>query len=106
MKKKTKGVVIGKAKRRKASLKQLNPIYFRAEVNTSTTPSFEDKINPDHYKGKIETFDYLKDKLSSEELAGFCKGNIIKYVTREAKKGGVEDLKKSKWYLDKLISLK
>jgi len=66
----------------------------------------EDKINPDHYKGNIETFDYLKDKLSPEELVGFCKGNIIKYVTRESKKCGVEDLKKAKWYLDKLIYLK
>jgi hypothetical protein len=65
-----------------------------------------DNINPEHYKGEIETFDYLADKLTKEELVGFCKGNIIKYVTREKKKGGVEDLKKSSWYLNKLIIIK
>lgn len=103
---KPKGALIDKSKCGKVSLKQLNPKYFRVEVQTSTNPSFEDKINPEHYKGAIETFDYLKDKLSPEELTGFCKGNIIKYVSRESKKGGVEDLKKSRWYLDKLITLK
>ncbi len=65
-----------------------------------------DNINPEHYKGEIETFDYLADKLTKEELEGFCKGNIIKYVTREKKKGGVEDLNKSSWYLNKLIIIK
>ena len=64
----------------------------------------KDKINPDHYKvGGIETFDILKAKLSPTQLAGFCKGNVIKYVTRSDHKNKVEDLKKAKWYLDKLI---
>ncbi len=63
-----------------------------------------DKINPEHYKvGGIETFDYIKAKLSPSQLAGFCKGNIIKYVSRADHKNKVEDLKKAKWYLDKLI---
>jgi hypothetical protein len=31
------------------------------------------------------------------------KGNVIKYVSRERYKNGVEDLKKAKWYLDRLI---
>jgi len=34
---------------------------------------------------------------------GFCEGNIIKYVTRWRKKGGLEDLQKAKVYLDRLI---
>ena len=34
---------------------------------------------------------------------GFCEGNIIKYVIRWKKKGGVEDLKKARVYLDRLI---
>lgn len=64
----------------------------------------KDKINPEHYNvGGIETFDYLKAKLSPSQLAGFCKGNIIKYVSRADHKNKVEDLKKAKWYLDKLI---
>jgi hypothetical protein len=64
----------------------------------------EDKINPDHYKaGGIETFDILRAKLSPTQLAGFCKGNVLKYIMRADHKDKVDDLKKAKWYLDKLI---
>jgi|TARA_R110000796_G_scaffold35057_1_gene90341 hypothetical protein len=35
----------------------------------------------------------------------FAEGNIIKYVVRWKQKNGVEDLKKAKVYLDKLIEL-
>jgi hypothetical protein len=64
----------------------------------------DENINPEHYKvGGIETFVYLKAKLSPTELAGFCKGNIIKYVSRADHKGKLEDLKKAQWYLNNLI---
>lgn len=63
-----------------------------------------DNINPSHYtQGGIETIDYLEAKLSDDEFNGFLKGNVLKYVSREAQKNGVEDLKKAKWYLNKLI---
>lgn len=63
-----------------------------------------DNINPDHYKvGGIETWDYLKAKLSPTQLAGFALGNCLKYISRSNHKGKVEDLRKAKWYLDKII---
>lgn len=64
-----------------------------------------DNVNrPDHYTaGGIETIDIIKAKLTPEEFAGYCKGNVIKYVTRANLKGGVEDLKKAAVYLDWLI---
>lgn len=66
--------------------------------------SEKDNINPNHYIfGGIETIEYLKAKLTPEEYRGFLKGNVLKYVSREAEKNGEEDLKKAKWYLDKLI---
>lgn len=34
----------------------------------------------------------------------FCEGNVIKYTTRWRDKGGIEDLKKARHYLDILIS--
>lgn len=65
-----------------------------------------DSINPSHYVfGGIETIEYLKAKLTPEEYRGFLKGNVLKYVSREAEKNGLEDLKKAKWYLDKLIEV-
>ena len=39
--------------------------------------------------------------MSKEEFNGFLRGNVIKYIARD--KGGVEDLKKARHYLDKLI---
>lgn len=68
----------------------------------------KDAINPDHYKfGKIECIDAIleatKDKNGNE---GYLTGNIIKYLWRYEKKGGVEDLKKANWYLSKLIEIK
>jgi len=65
-----------------------------------------DPVNsPDHYTfGGIETIDYLQAKLSAEEFAGFCRGNVLKYLSRSAHKNGVEDLKKARWYLNQLIA--
>jgi hypothetical protein len=34
----------------------------------------------------------------------FCEGNIVKYVTRWKYKDGLDDLKKARWYVNKLIS--
>ena len=35
---------------------------------------------------------------------GFCAGNVIKYIARHKHKGRpIEDLKKAKWYLERLI---
>ena len=68
--------------------------------------SEKDNINPNHYAfGGIETIEYLKAKMTADEFRGFLKGNVLKYVSRESKKNGLEDLKKAKWYLDKLIEV-
>jgi len=31
---------------------------------------------------------------------------VVKYITRNRQKGGLEDLKKAQWYLNRLIELK
>lgn len=66
----------------------------------------EDVVNhPAHYNaGKIETFDYITDNLSDNEFRGYIKGNILKYISRERHKNGIEDLKKAQWYLNRLIA--
>lgn len=35
----------------------------------------------------------------------FCEGNIVKYICRYKLKNGIEDLKKARFYLDKLIEM-
>lgn len=66
-----------------------------------------DKVNhPTHYTStKIETIEIIRDKLTAEAFEGFCIGNVLKYVTRYKLKNGLEDLKKARWYLDKIISV-
>jgi hypothetical protein len=64
--------------------------------------------NPPHYnKGKIETMDYIVDALGEWEAVSYCQGNIIKYLsTRLFTKGDpLQDAKKARWYLDKMIEL-
>ena len=60
-----------------------------------------DAVNhPSHYADKgIEVIDYIRDTQTQEEFVGYCLGNVIKYVSRWRKKGGVEDLKKAQVYL-------
>lgn len=67
--------------------------------------SNQDLINsPPHYTvGTIETIDYIKDVESNEQFEGYCRGNVIKYISRYPHKGGLEDVKKAKVYLDWLI---
>lgn len=66
-----------------------------------------DKINPRYYKrGNFETIDVILDiaqHLDGDE--GYLVGNIIKYISRYDEKNGIEDLRKARWYLNKLIEL-
>lgn len=56
------------------------------------------QVGGDHYNTKISPIQYiLANKI------GFVEGNVIKYVSRYRKKGGVEDLKKAVHYLQLLI---
>lgn len=69
----------------------------------------EDLVNnPNHYKGNkgIETIDFIENVLTREEFIGYLRGNIIKYQSRANLKGRKEeDLKKAKWYSDKLVEV-
>lgn len=68
------------------------------------TKVIDNSISPYHYKqGGIETLDYLEAKLTPEEFQGFCKANILKYLSREKLKNGLQDIKKCTIYLERLI---
>lgn len=61
-----------------------------------------DSVNhPEHYTKGIEVIDFIE----SWKL-GFHDGNVVKYVTRAKHKGNeLEDLKKARFYIDRLISI-
>ncbi len=61
---------------------------------------------PKHYSLGIPTIDIIRSKLSKEEFTGFCKGNIIKYITRAGHKRNenpLDDYLKSQEYTKYLI---
>ena len=66
----------------------------------------EDVVNkPVHYQGRVECIDAIE--AATEGLAGIeavCTANVLKYAWRWKKKNGVQDLRKARWYLDRLIS--
>lgn len=54
-----------------------------------------------HYKSMaIQPVEYI-----FKNDIGFIEGSVIKYVTRWKSKGGVEDLKKARHFLDMLIEM-
>lgn len=60
--------------------------------------------SPQHYtKGGVECIDAIRASMTSNAFAGYCKGNVMKYIFRYEDKGGVEDLKKAQVYLGWLI---
>lgn len=57
------------------------------------------QVGGTHYQGKgIQPWDYV-----IANNMGYLEGCIIKYVTRYKDKNGLEDLKKAKHYLEKLM---
>ena len=65
-----------------------------------------DPVNkPDHYNvGAIEAIEAIKASMPENEFRGYLKGNLMKYVWRYDYKGKpVEDLRKARWYLERLI---
>jgi hypothetical protein len=65
-----------------------------------------DPINPSHYKHlPAEAIDIIEAaiaKAPSNQYA-FLQGQVVKYLLRCWSKKGIEDLRKAKWYLDRLV---
>lgn len=67
----------------------------------------DDVNHPVHYQSEsgLEVIQVIEAFTS--ELKG-CEathtGNILKYMCRWKKKNGIQDLKKAKWYLERLIN--
>jgi hypothetical protein len=58
-------------------------------------------INPAHYSAENNN-DVIR--FCMDNHLSFAQGNVVKYVTRYQQKNGLEDLRKAREYLDRLIS--
>ena len=63
--------------------------------------------HPKHYtKGSLEVIDIIKAIVETKEdtFQAYLVSNVVKYICRYEHKGSpVEDLRKAKWYLNRLI---
>ena len=81
-------------------------IIISIELDDEKTKKEDNITSPSHYvtdKG-FEVFDVQEAFI--QELKGMAASywcNVVKYILRFQRKNGVEDLKKARYYLDKLI---
>lgn len=78
---------------------QAELVPIKPPVLLSDFPVKYDMVShPPHYtQGSIQPIDYITANNMS-----FLEGNVVKYVTRHKFKGGLEDLNKATFYLNKL----
>lgn len=62
-----------------------------------------DTINhPSHYGGADNPYEAIR--VIEAWSLGFCDGNVLKYLCRWRDKGGIPDLEKALWYLQRFIT--
>lgn len=78
-----------------------------ADIKPKSVSENTDDINhPSRYaKGKYECIDVMQEIFGVEFTKAFCKGNAFKYLWRESDKGGINDIKKAQFYINKYIEL-
>ena len=65
------------------------------------TPALNRQEGGSHYKDlAIQPVEYI-----TKNNIPYLEGNVIKYVTRHATKGGREDLEKARHYIDLILEL-
>jgi hypothetical protein len=65
------------------------------------------QIGGDHYKNMgVQPWVAMESWMTPEQFAGFLRGNAIKYLARCDVKGGIDDIKKARHYIDKLVEVR
>lgn len=73
----------------------------------AVSPEPDNVNHPKHYElpGGLECFDVLIATQGKEAAQHFCLCNAMKYLFRQGRKNGREDIEKARWYLDKYLEL-
>ena len=67
----------------------------------------QQQVGGSHYKNmNIQPWVAMEAWMTSEQFAGFLRGNAIKYLARCDVKGGIADIKKARHYIDKLVEVR
>lgn len=76
-------------------------------MGAGAAQAVKDNVNhPSHYtQGKVECIDALESAtIGKSGIEAVCVANVIKYLWRYEEKNGVEDIKKAKFYLNRLLA--
>lgn len=82
-------------------------IGHREPVADAAPVAINDVVNhPSHYtQGGIECIDAITAAtVGKTGIEAVCVANVVKYLWRYEEKNGLEDVKKARWYLERLIS--
>lgn len=72
---------------------------IKKEAAAKESPANRSQVGGDHYRNmKIQPVEFI----TANSIA-YLEGNVIKYICRHRSKGGAEDLKKAKHYIDLLL---
>ena len=86
----------------------INPSWLMGFDGTVMELEYNDNINhPAHYtQGKYEAIDIILDAVKDlPPREAVCVNNILKYILRYHYKNGLQDIKKCRWYVDKLVEI-
>jgi len=88
-----------------------HPVYGENIPDNRLGKSYSNLINtmvdhPPHYNnGHIECIEAIEAMLTPDEYIGYLRGNSLKYLWRfRYKNKPIEDLRKARWYEERLIS--
>lgn len=74
-------------------------VCVECDAMTKSSRAKDVQEGGDHYRSlPFQPIDYI-----TKNGLGFCEGNVVKYISRWRAKGGVEDLRKARHYIDLLI---
>lgn len=82
-------------------------VMYAAHDKFVGDPDFAIVNHPQHYISEtgLETIDVIEAfTFDLKGIEAVCTGNALKYICRWKNKNGIEDLKKARWYIDRLIN--
>ena len=99
-----RGYVLGREKAKDISRR--NDAELQGAIDAAKRTQAVDMVNaPPHYnQAGIECIDAIAAATSGKTgIEAVCVANVVKYLWRYELKNGVEDVKKARWYLDRLV---
>lgn len=100
--------MVYKIRKEETSAPLVNPQITDAVTSFKPSNKADDlQIGGDHYKNMgVQPWKAMESWMTPEQFAGFLRGNAIKYLARCDAKGGLDDIKKARHYIDKLVEVR